>query len=117
VDHDSTFGLVGLNSAAVHSRTIPETFVSTSVIGIGDGYIVGLNSEDEKSLGIPSQWWFTSSEAMARLRQIQSRVSLTQLIDEEGLYQKELARMPMEDLIKQMETSDIRIHPVAGSRA
>jgi len=110
------FGLVGLNIAAVYSWTIPNTFVSASVIGLRDGYIVGVNSEDEKRLGIPSRWWFTSSEAMARLRQIQSRVFLTRLIHEEGLYQEELARMPLEDLTKRMETSDIKIQPVAGSR-
>lgn len=108
-------GLIGLNAAAVYSWTIPDTFVATSIIGIGDSYIVGVTSEDEKRLGVRSQWWFTDKNASARMREITTRNSLARLIHEEGLYQKELAQMPEEDLFPQMESA-IEVRPVKESR-
>jgi LPS O-antigen subunit length determinant protein (WzzB/FepE family) len=109
-------GLAGLLSATLYSWTIPNQYVSTSVIGIGNSYIVGVNPEDEKTLGVPSHWWFANSEATARRQQILSRASLTHVMHEVGLYEDELTRVPAEDLITRMETSDIRIKPVAESR-
>ena len=49
VDHDSNFWTVDLNIGVVYSWTILDTFVPTSVIGIGDGHIVGVNSEDKNA--------------------------------------------------------------------
>ena len=109
-------GLVGLSAAAAYSWTIPDTFVSTSIIGITDGYLVGVDPEDGARLGIPSEWWFTTGEGNARRYQILAREPLAKLIHDEGLYKEELTRMPLEDLISQMKKSDIRIEPVAGTR-
>ena len=102
------FGVAGLLGAAAYSRTIPDQYVSTALIGIGNSYLAGVSSEAERNLGIPSHWWFTSSEAMSRRQQILSRPTLTRLVHEEGLFEDELAHRPVEDLIQQMQTSKLR---------
>ncbi len=110
------FGLVAGIAAAVYAWTIPDTFVSTSVIGLGNGYIVGVGEEEQIASGRPSQWWFTDARAAARQQEILSRRSLRRLIHEEGLYRQELAQMSAEDLVEKMRDSAIRIGPVPGTR-
>lgn len=110
------FALLAAIAAAVYARTIPDTFVSTSVIGLGNSYMVGVGEEARIASGRPSQWWFTDPEAAVRQQEILSRRSLRRLIHEEGLYKEELAQTSAEDLMEKMRDSAIRIGPVPGSR-
>lgn len=109
-------GAAGLIGAAGYSWTLPDQFVSTTVVGIGDNYIVGVDAEAEKIPGLTTHWWFTNREALVRRQEILGRSSLAPLITRVGLYKEELKTRPVEDLVQQMEESDVRISPVAGSR-
>ncbi len=84
----AVFAVVGLLGASVFSLTVPDRYVSTAVIKIGDG----------------------QRRKMAATRQlVESRSFLTMLINEEDLYKGERARLPLEDVIEQMKSRDLAI--------
>ena len=83
-------GVIGVTTAGAFSLTIPDRYVSTAVIKIGDAGPAGVQAQAEK---------------------IFSRSSLMQLINQEDLYKRERTREPMEDIAAQMK-QDIVIRPV-----
>jgi capsular polysaccharide biosynthesis protein len=88
------FAVAGVLAAGVFSLIVPDRYVSTAVITIENGGLEGVGSI---------------------IQRVMSRSSLVPLINEQGLYKGERARAPMEDVIEQMKTRDIRIAPVKSS--
>src|ERR1035437_3798593 len=91
----AAFGLVGATGALAFTLTIPHRYVSTAVIKMGDIGDVQLNAEATKILG---------------------RAPLTRLIMEADLYSDLRGRMPLEDIVEQLKTQDIRIQPAGGKQ-
>jgi capsular polysaccharide biosynthesis protein len=85
------FAALGLLGAVAFSFAVPNQYVSTAVIRIEDGGLEGVGSI---------------------IQRMESRQALSQLINEQGLYESERSRIPLEDVIKQMRTKDIRVAPV-----
>jgi capsular polysaccharide biosynthesis protein len=86
----AAFAMVGVIAAGAFSLTIPDRYVSTAVIRMGDAGPAEVQTQAEK---------------------IFSRSSLVQLITEEDLYKRERASEPMEAIAAQMK-QDIVIRPV-----
>ena len=82
------FAVAGVVLAVVFSLAIPDRYVSTAVIKIGDGQ---------------------RRKMAATLQLVESRWFLAKLINEEDLYKGERARLPLEDVIEQMKSKDILI--------
>src|ERR1700722_8005266 len=84
----AAFAVVGVLGAIAFSLTVPDRYVSTAVIRIGDG----------------------QRRQMATTRQlVESRSFLAKLINEQDLYKGERARLPLADVIAQMKSKDIAI--------
>jgi capsular polysaccharide biosynthesis protein len=83
--------LAGVIAGIVLTWTIPHRYVSTAILEMGDIGDVQLNAEKQKIL---------------------TRASLTQLIVEADLYRDLRETTPIEDIVLQLKTQDIRIVPV-----
>jgi hypothetical protein len=90
----AAFAVVGVAGAIVFSLAIPDRYVSTAVIKIGDG----------------QRPWSAGT-----LQQVVSRSFLSKLINEQDLYKSERTRMPIQDVIERMKSKDILIRSVDGS--
>lgn len=97
----------GIVIGAVFALVLPNTYVSQASLRISPAAI------SEKVL--PS---IASQEIADRISQMQqdilSRTSLSEIIQRPslGLYKKELERKPLDDVIEQMRTKDVRIQVV-----
>ena len=86
----------------------PDTYVSTAVIRVVPPQIpenfvpTNINTDIQGRVNSMTQV-------------ILSRATLTNIINTQGLYQKEKARMPLDDVIENMRLHDIRIGPVQQS--
>jgi hypothetical protein len=89
----TAFVLIGAIAGIGTSFLLPRTYVSTANLFI------------EPKRGSASDW---INEA---LRYVFSRGSLRGIIESEGLYQRELERLPMEDLIEKMR-HDIQVEKI-----
>jgi LPS O-antigen subunit length determinant protein (WzzB/FepE family) len=85
------FAVAGVLAAAVFSLSVPDRYVSTAVITIENGGPEGVGSI---------------------IQRMMSRSALVHLINDQGLYKGERSRAPLEDVVEQMKTRDIRIAPV-----
>jgi hypothetical protein len=96
--------LAGVLAAGIWSATLPERYVSTAVMRI--------------SLAPQAAAGDTDVEGNAALRHLQrlqqaalSRSSLSAIIQQQGLYSSERKTLPLEDIVEQMRSRDIRIRP------
>jgi hypothetical protein len=87
----AVFGVMGVVAAVVFSLTVPDRFVSTAVIKGG-----------------------SPQEMSETIRRVESKTFLAGLINEEDLYKRERARMPIEDIVEEMKKY-ILVRPVQGS--
>src|SRR5580704_12523296 len=72
----AAFAALGLLGAVAFSFTIPDRYLSTALIGIEYGGLEGVS---------------------ATIQRMESRSALTRLINEQGLYERERAHVPIED--------------------
>jgi capsular polysaccharide biosynthesis protein len=84
----AAFAAVGLLGAVAFSLMVPDRYVSTAIITIENGGLEGVNST---------------------IQRMERRSALTQLINEQGLYERERTHVPLEDVIEQMKAKDIRV--------
>jgi capsular polysaccharide biosynthesis protein len=88
------FAVAGVVLATAFSLAVPDRYVSTAVIKIGDG----------------------QRRKMAATRQlVESRWFLSKLINEGDLYKGERSRLPLEDVVERMKSKDLAIYPVNAS--
>jgi len=97
----------GLVISTVVAYVMDDTFVSTAVVRI-----VPQQISTELVQNVSSQDIADHINAMAQ--GILSRNTLTSIINEHGLYKKDLKNEPMEDVINKMRTTAIGIHASAG---
>jgi uncharacterized protein involved in exopolysaccharide biosynthesis len=86
----AAFAVVGAIAAIAFSLAIPNEYVSTAIVKIGDA---------------------GEAQLVGTLVRVESRANLTRLINEEDIYKNERAHMPMQDVIEQMK-KDIMVTPV-----
>ncbi len=95
-------GLAGLIVALVVAFQIPDRYVSTTVL----------------RLRAPSGEKADGAVLAERLQQLQvsllSRTSLSNIIRNHNLYQRERASLPLEDIVQSMAQQTIRIAPLKG---
>jgi uncharacterized protein involved in exopolysaccharide biosynthesis len=84
----AAFAAAGLLCAIAFSFTVPDRYVSTSIITI----------ENDGPEGVSPI-----------IQRMESRSVLTQLINEQGLYERERTHLPIQDIIEQMKANDIRV--------
>jgi hypothetical protein len=89
----TTFVFIGANAGIVISSLLPRTYISTANLFI------------EPKRGSATDW---INEATTY---VLSRSSLRGIIEAEGLYKRELERLPMEDLIEKMRR-DVQIERI-----
>lgn len=86
----------------------PDTYVSTAVIRV-------VPPEVPENF-VPTN---LNSDVLGRITALTqvmlSRATLTSIINREGLYKKELSRMPMDDVVEAMRLKDVKISPVQQS--
>ena len=95
----------GLVMGVVAAFLTPDTFVSYAVLTVKPQQV------SEKL--IPSVE--TATQMNERLQQMEtdivSRTTLSEIIQKLGLYKKELARLPMDDVTQNMKNKDLKIAP------
>lgn len=82
--------VAGAVLAGAWSLTLPDRYVSTAVIGI-DGGEAGIRRLEQLQL------------------KVLGRQSLSTIIQRDGLYKSERAKLPLEDVIAQMRNRDVRM--------
>lgn len=88
----------------------PDTYVSTAVVRV-------VPSQVPDSL-VPSNVNMEMSQRINSMaQQILSRSTLTNIINSQGLYPRDRARLPMEDVVENMRKSDVRISNVVNFSA
>jgi capsular polysaccharide biosynthesis protein len=90
----AAFAALGLLGAVAFSFTIPDRYLSTAIIGIEYGGLEGVSPT---------------------IQRMESSSALTRLINEQGLYERERAHVPIEDVIEQMK-KDIRVTIVKSTK-
>jgi succinoglycan biosynthesis transport protein ExoP len=94
--------LAALVISVVVAYLWPDTYVSTATIRV-------IPPQVPQSL-VQSNLTMSMSARIASMEQvILSRATLTNIITTFGLYKKELASMPMDDVVERMRTKDIKI--------
>lgn len=88
--------------AVVVAYLWPDTYVSTATIRVIPPQVPQSLVQSNLTMSMSSR--ITSMEQV-----ILSRATLTNIITTFGLYKKELASMPMDDVVERMRTKDIRI--------
>jgi polysaccharide chain length determinant protein (PEP-CTERM system associated) len=96
----------GLVVAVVVAFLWPDTYVSEATIQVTPPQVPQQLVPSNVSMEI-------SQRISAMASNILSRPTLINIIQTYNLYPRERARLPMEDIIEQMRTRDIRISPVA----
>lgn len=88
----------------------PDTYVSTAVVRV-------VPSQVPDSL-VPSNVNMEMSQRINSMaQQILSRSTLTNIINSQGLYPRDRARLPMEDVVENMRKSDVHISNVVNFSA
>jgi len=90
----AAFAAVGLLGAVAFSFTVPDRYVSTAIFTIENGGQDGVSPT---------------------IQRMESRSALTQLINEQGLYERERTHMPIQDVIELVK-KDIRITTVSSTK-
>lgn len=98
---------IGLVLATAIAFSIDNTYVSRALIRL-----VPQQINESLVENATSQQLADHINAMAE--SIESRNTLTNLINTYGLYKRELKSEPLEDVINQMRTTDIKIQPTSG---
>jgi succinoglycan biosynthesis transport protein ExoP len=102
--------LAALVIAVVVAYLWPDTYVSTATIRI-------IPPQVPQSL-VQSNLNMSMSARLASMEEvILSRATLTNIITTFGLYKKELASKPMDDVVEQMRTKDIKIVQVQDAQS
>ncbi|HVT94140.1 MAG TPA: Wzz/FepE/Etk N-terminal domain-containing protein [Bryobacteraceae bacterium] len=91
--------------AVVIAYLWPDTYQSTAVIRV-------IPPQVPASLVAPNLTMTMQARITSLTETILSRATLTNIISTLGLYKKELSTHPMDDVVEQMRTKDIRISPV-----
>ncbi len=101
--------LAGLVCSVVGAYLYPDTFVSQAVVKIVPAQI--------PERFVPSNVNFELTQRIVSMQQnILSRVNLTNIISNFGLYPKEIKRVPLEDLIEEMRLKRVKIGPVFNAQ-
>jgi polysaccharide chain length determinant protein (PEP-CTERM system associated) len=98
---------IGLVLATVIAYSIDDTYVSRALIRL-------VPQQINESLVETATSQQLADHINAMAESIESRNTLTNLINTYGLYKRELKSEPLEDVISQMRTSDIKIQPTSG---
>src|SRR5262249_51242399 len=99
--------LLTLVASVVGVYLWPDSYVSTALVRI-----VPQQVPENMVQSIVNQQMTQRINSMAQ--QILSRTTLTTIINNYGLYPRERARMPIEDIIEEMKTKKIQILPVTS---
>jgi succinoglycan biosynthesis transport protein ExoP len=100
-------GFAGLVLAVVVAFLWPDTYVSTAVVRV-------VPPQVPESL-VPTNVNLEMSQRINSMaQQILSRSTLTNIINSYGLYARERARLPMEDVVENMRKSDVKISNVVS---
>jgi polysaccharide chain length determinant protein (PEP-CTERM system associated) len=91
--------------AVVIAYLWPDTYQSTAVIRV-------IPPQVPASLVAPNLTMTMQARITSLTETILSRATLTNIISTLGQYKKELSTHPMDDVVEQMRTKDIRISPV-----
>lgn len=91
--------------AVVIAYLWPDTYQSTAVIRV-------IPPQVPASLVAPNLTMTMQARITSLTETILSRATLTNIISTLGLYKKQLNTHPMDDVVEQMRTKDIRISPV-----
>jgi uncharacterized protein involved in exopolysaccharide biosynthesis len=95
--------VAGVLAAGIWSATLPEQYVSSAVMRISLAPQAAGDTDVERN---------TALRHLQRLQQATlSRSSLSAIIQQQGLYSSERKTLPLEDIVEQMRSRDIRIHP------
>lgn len=95
----------GLVIAVVVAFLWPDTYVSTAIIRI-------VPPQVPESYVPPNITTDMQGRVNGLTQVILNRASLTALINKYQLYKKELSRLPLDDVIENMKSRDVRISPV-----
>ena len=87
----------------------PDTYVSSAVIRVVPPQVP--ESLVQSNLNVDM-----TQHIMTMAQSILSRSNLTNLINTQGLYKKELSRQPLEDIIERMQKKDIKIGEVQNQQ-
>jgi polysaccharide chain length determinant protein (PEP-CTERM system associated) len=93
--------------ACVVAFVWPDTYVSTAVVRVVPPQVPEAFVPTNVNLEM-------SQRINAMAQQILSRSTLTNIINTFGLYKRELARLPMEDVVEDMRQEDVRISNVVS---
>jgi succinoglycan biosynthesis transport protein ExoP len=99
---------VGLVASVVTAYLWPDTFVSVASIRLAPPQVP--ESFVPANVNVDLQ-----SRVNSLVQLIENRATLTNIINTHGLYKRELARLPMDDVIDQMKLRDIRVAAVQQS--
>ena len=97
----------GLVLSTVIAYSIDNTYVSHALIRL-------IPQQINESLVQTATSQQLADHINAMAESIESRNTLTNLINTYGLYKRELKSEPLEDVINQMRTTDIKIQPTSG---
>jgi polysaccharide chain length determinant protein (PEP-CTERM system associated) len=98
----------GLVLSTVLAYSIDDTYVSDALIRL-------VPQQINESLVETATSQQVADHINAMAESIKSRNTLTNLINTYGLYKRELKSEPLEDVINQMRTTDIKIQPTSGA--
>ena len=98
---------LGLVLSTVIAYSIDDTYVSHALIRL-------VPQQINESLVPTATSQQLADHINAMAESIESRNTLTNLINTYGLYKRELRSEPLEDVINQMRTADIKIQPTSG---
>ena len=98
---------LGLVLSTVIAYWIDDTYVSHALIRL-------VPQQINESLVETATSQQLADHINAMAESIESRNTLTNLINTYGLYKRELKREPLEDVVNQMRTTDIKIQPTSG---
>ncbi len=97
-------------TAVVVAHLWPDTFVSTAVVRVVPPQV--------PEAFVPSNVNMEMSQRINSMaQQILSRSTLTNIINTHGLYARDRARLPMEDVVESMRKKDVRISNVVNFSA
>jgi polysaccharide chain length determinant protein (PEP-CTERM system associated) len=97
----------GLVLSTVIAYWIDDTYVSHALIRL-------VPQQINESLVATATSQQLADHINAMAESIESRNTLTNLINTYGLYKRELRSEPLEDVVNQMRTTDIKIQPTSG---
>jgi polysaccharide chain length determinant protein (PEP-CTERM system associated) len=98
---------LGLVVSTVIAYSIDDTYVSHALIRL-------VPQQINESLVETATSQQLADHINAMAESIESRNTLTNLINTYGLYKRELKSEPLEDVVNQMRTTDIKIQPTSG---